>query len=52
MNIAKFLRTAFFIEKQLPVATFVSLVKYLTVRCWASADLLLLIRNTIWDGFY
>ena len=22
-----------------------------TIQCWASLDLLLLIKNTIWDGF-
>ena len=51
MNIAKFLKTAFLIEQQLPVAAFVTLIKQLTVQYWASPTSLIN-QNTIWDGFY
>ena len=46
VNIAKFLRTTFFIE------LFLLLSAWLGNCYWASADLLFLIKNTIWHSFY
>ena len=38
---------AFFLYRTPPVAAFVQV----TVQYWASADFLLVIRNTMWNGF-
>ena len=46
----KIVRNSFF-NRTSPVAAIVSLIKSL-VQYWASADLLFLIKNIVWDGFY
>ena len=49
VNIAKFLRASFLYETS--CGSFFQFDK-VTVQHWASADLLFLINNTVWDGFY
>ena len=49
VNVTKFLRAAFLYKTS--GGCFFQFDK-VTVQYWASVDLLFLIKNTMWDGFY